>query len=254
MIGRAIEDGLIGSADDPIVDYLPELRGSGLESVTIANLLEMASGIHYEGSGSGGLPWQDDARTYYDPELRQAALTGRALDNPPGSVWQYNNWHPILLGLILERATGMHVADYLSQTIWQPIGAEVAATWSLDSNEDAFEKMESGLNGRARDFARFGLLYATGGAIAGRQIIPADWVATSTQAKVAPNYGYMWWIDRASSVPAFAALGNLGQMIYVVPSRDIVVVRFGEHGNGTDLMAVAREIAAQVDSVTALGR
>jgi CubicO group peptidase (beta-lactamase class C family) len=110
LVGRAIADGQIGSVDDPITAYLPELDGRGLEDVTIAHLLEIASGIRYDGEGSGGTPWQDDARTYYDPELRALAL-GVQRGGPPGGTWQYNNYHPQLLGLILERTTGMTVSD-----------------------------------------------------------------------------------------------------------------------------------------------
>jgi CubicO group peptidase (beta-lactamase class C family) len=243
LVGAAIADGFIGSVDDPITTYLPELEGRGLDGVTIAHLLSMASGIAYDGGGAGGMPWQDDAKTYYDPELRALALSVSA-SSPPGT-WQYNNYHPLLLGMMLERATGMAVADYLSQEIWQPVGMEASGSWSLDSIEDGFEKMESGINARARDFARFGLLYAREGMIDGRQVVPADWVATSTSPKAADDYGFMWWVQSAGDQPAFAARGNLGQVIFVVPGTDVVVVRFGERYGQVDWMGLAAEVAAQ---------
>jgi CubicO group peptidase (beta-lactamase class C family) len=140
----------------------------------------------------------------------------------------------------------MAVADYLSAKIWQPVGMEAPASWSLDSNEDGFEKMESGINGLARDFARFGLLYAREGEIGGERILPAEWVAASTAAKVAPDYGYFWWVATAGEEAAFAARGNLGQLIFVVPDTDVVVVRFGERDGEVDWLALAREVAAQV--------
>jgi CubicO group peptidase (beta-lactamase class C family) len=87
----------------------------------------------------------------------------------------------LLLGIILERATGVPVAKYLEQKIWQPVGAEFPASWSLDSQETGFEKMESGINARAIDFAKFGRLYLNGGNWGGKQIIPEDWVQASTQ-------------------------------------------------------------------------
>ena len=243
LVGRAIAGGRIGSVDDAIVTYLPELAGRNLDGVTIAHLLEMASGIRYDGGGSGGTPFQDDAKTYYEPDLRRLALAVERA-GPPGSQWQYNNYHPQLLGLILERTTGMSVSDYLSQELWKPLGMEAPASWSLDSNKGGFEKMESGINAHAADFARFGLLFAHDGEIGGRQLLGADWVRTSTEPKVKDDYGYFWWTDPASTQRAFAARGNLGQLIYVAPDKDVVVVQFGEHSGDVNWLAIAREIAA----------
>lgn len=244
LVGRALVESRIRSVDDPITTYLPELAGRDLDNVTIANLLEMASGLRYDGHGSGGTPWQDDARTYYDPDLRRLALTVQPA-GPPAIQWQYDNYHPLLLGLILERTTGMSVSEYLSRELWQPLGTEAPASWSLDSNKDGLEKMESGLNGRAADFARFGLLFARRGEIDGQQLLPADWVETSTHPRVKADYGFFWWIDPASDSHAFAARGNKGQLIYVVPDHDLVIVRFGERAGGVDWLGLAREIADQ---------
>ena len=148
----------------------------------------------------------------------------------PDSRWQYNNYHPLLLGLILERATGRHVADYLSEKIWQPLGTEAPASWSLDSRHDGFEKMESGINARAVDFARFGRLFLNGGMQDGRQIVPRAWVAMATRPnapELKTDYGLMWWLDPAGR-GVLLRVGNFGQFIYVAPDRNAVVVRLGE--------------------------
>jgi CubicO group peptidase (beta-lactamase class C family) len=108
--------------------------------------------------------------------------------------------------------------------------------------------MESGLNAKPRDFVRFGLLYAHEGRVGDRQVLPADWVAISTAPKVAPDYGYFWWVDTASPTEAFAARGNLGQLIYVVPDEDLVIVRFGERRGDVDWLALARSLARQIRS------
>ncbi len=253
LIGAAIADGSIGSVDDPIVRYLPELAGYGVDGVTIRHLLAMDSGLRYSGVGSGGTPWQDDAKTYYDPDLRSLALTVRPAV-PPGTRWEYNNYHPLLLGLILERATGRHVADYLSDKIWQPLGMEAPASWSLDSRHDAFEKMESGINARAVDFARFGRLMLNRGTWQGRQILPGAWIELATRAnapKLNPGYGLMWWLD-TTRPGRFYAAGNLGQYIYVAPDRNMVVVRLGERYGGIDMQAwptVLRDMADRAPKV-----
>ncbi|MCA9955591.1 MAG: serine hydrolase, partial [Anaerolineales bacterium] len=123
LVGIAIAEGHIHSVTDPITDYLPELaeRDPAFANITIRDLLLMSSGIHY-----AEFPFVngDDAKTYYYPDLRDLALNQTEIDGAPGELFLYNNYHPLLLGLILERATGQSVADYLAQKIWQPMGAE----------------------------------------------------------------------------------------------------------------------------------
>jgi CubicO group peptidase (beta-lactamase class C family) len=251
LVGIAIGEGLIGSVDDPIVHYLPELKGRGLEGVKIRHLLSMTSGLRYDGSGQGGMPWQDDARTYYDPDLRRLALTVQPAVEP-GARWQYNNYHPLLIGLILERATGRSVSAYLSEKLWQPLGMEAPGSWSLDSRHDAFEKMESGLNGRAVDFARFGRLFLRGGVWQEQALVPRTWVATATRPlpdSPVQHYGYLWWIDSARPGRFFAA-GNFGQFIYVAPDRDAVVLRFGERYGGIDSQTWVGILRGMADATT----
>ncbi len=121
LVGIAIEEGVIGGIDDPITEYLPELleRDARFGDIKIRHLLNMSSGIHYVETG---LPNGDDALTYYFDDLEKLALERTTIDGPPGEEWLYNNYHPLLLGVILERTTGMLVADYLEAKIWQPIG------------------------------------------------------------------------------------------------------------------------------------
>ena len=232
LVGIAIEEGYIGSVDDPITNYIPELKGAGMDEITIRHLLTMSSGLKYSGEGGGGDPFGDDAKTYYDPDLRELALTVEP-EVEPGMRWEYNNYHPLLLGMILERATDRPVATYLSQKIWQPLGMEADGSWSLDGEEDGFEKMESGINGRAIDFAKFGRLYLNRGEWNGKQVVPASWVEESTRADTTTDpadfYQYFWWVDVARAERGrFLARGNLGQFIYVAPDKDLVIVRMGE--------------------------
>ena len=245
LIGTAIADGFILSVDDPITDYIPELaeRDPAFADITIRDLLRMSSGIKYrETSFFNG----DDTKTYYYPDLRQLALEETTVIDPPGSYFLYNNYHPLLLGMILERATGMPVTAYLEDKIWHPIGMEFDGSWSLDSETTGFEKMESGINGRAIDFAKFGRLYLNNGKWDGTQVVPADWVAKSTRPDASLDkgayypdagifkshdgyYGYLWWgLRHEESSYDFAALGNHGQFIYVSPQKNLIIVRNGE--------------------------
>jgi CubicO group peptidase (beta-lactamase class C family) len=242
LVGIAIGEGKIAGVDDPITTYLPELaeRDPRFSRITIEALLRMSSGIRYQ-----EFPFLhgDDAKTYYYPDLRTLALEQTEVVGEPGRAFLYNNYHPLLLGLILERATGVPVAEYLQEKIWKPLGMEYPGSWSLDSTATGFPKLESGINARAIDFARFGRLYLNGGAWEGRQIVPAAWVAESTRMEPVADrgsyypdefalpsaelrYGYMWWgICRGEGGCDFAAEGNLGQMIYVSPRSRLIMVK-----------------------------
>jgi CubicO group peptidase (beta-lactamase class C family) len=200
----------------------------------------MASGLRYE---ENSLPWGDDAQTYYSTDLRELALEDTEIIEPPGTRWLYNNYNPLLLGMILERATGMPVAEYLERRLWKPLGSEFGASWSMDSERSGFEKMESGLNARAIDFAKLGVLYLNGGDWEGREILPRSWVETSTGPQAAPHYGYWWWVEPDGS---FLARGNHGQLVYVDPSRGLVMARSGTTDGDVDWPAVLAGLAERI--------
>lgn len=245
LVGIATAEGKIHSIDDPITRYLPELleRDPRFAKITIRHLLNMSSGIQYV---ENGFINGDDALTYYYPDLHELALRKTSIAGEPGKTWLYNNYHPLLLGILLERATGMPVAQYLETKLWQPVGAEYPASWSLDSQQTAFEKMESGINARAIDFAKLGRLYLNGGNLDGLQILPEDWVRQATRMDPAVNraeyypewmdqpYGQvyhqsLWWgVQQGDGNYGFAAQGNYGQEIFVSPEKRIIIVRNGE--------------------------
>jgi CubicO group peptidase (beta-lactamase class C family) len=241
LVGMAIEDGVL-ALDDPITKHIPELldRDPRFARITVEHLISMASGLRYEESN---LPWGDDAQTYYGANLRELALEDTEILEAPGREWLYNNYNPLLLGMILERATGMSVSRYLEQKLWQPLGSEFSASWSLDSERSGFEKMESGLNARAIDFVRLGVLYANGGEWEGRQIVPREWIRASTAPHAAPYYGYWWWVEPGG---VFLARGNHGQLVYVDPASDLVIARFGTTDADVDWPPVLGDLAGRL--------
>ena len=249
LVGIAIEEGYIHSVDDPIIWYLPELRSKGLDSVTIRHLLTMSTGIRYVHGHElppllRPLPFSDDSWTTDFPNLRSLALSVKPDGETPGAAWKYNNYYPQLLGMILERSTHQSVSEYLQEKIWKPLGMEYPASWSLDSNESGFEKMEQGINARAIDFAKFGVLFLNNGNWNGQQIIPEQWVNESTSPDLNDNrpwrvaadwkdangyYKYMWWGRvRPDGSYVYLARGGMNQQwIYVSPQERVVIVHFG---------------------------
>jgi len=253
LVGIAVAEGTIYSVDDPVTDYLPELaeRDPRFEAITIRHLMMMASGLDYQEMRPALFNGDDPLTTYY-PDQRQAALEFTEIVDRPGEYFRYNKYHPQLLGLILERATGTTVTDYMQQKLWKPTGTEFDGSWSLDSEGSGFEKMEAGLNARAIDYAKLGRLYLAGGAWNGAQVIPVEWVTESTQVDQATQrsdyypdemgqtifndlngyYKYMWYgFFRGEDSYDFAAEGDHGQFIYVSPAKNLIIVRNGlEYG------------------------
>jgi CubicO group peptidase (beta-lactamase class C family) len=231
LVGIAVGQGRIGSVEDPITRYVPELLGRDRRfgQITLRHLLTMTSGLRYQEGG----PWGDDTATYYAPDLRKLALEQTEVVEAPGRRFHYNNFNPLLVGLALERAVGMPVASYLERRLWRPLGMEADGSWSLDSKASGFEKMESGLNARAVDFAKLGLLVARDGRFRGRQLLPRGWVQDLTRMPTgvggAPtgSYRFFWWTQDDRHPPAAFARGKYGQHLYVVPASDLVLVRFG---------------------------
>ena len=245
MIGKLIEEKKILGVNQSITDFIPELleRDTRFSKIRICDLLGMTSGINYSKKS------HDDTKTYFDPNLRNLAINGTRIQTEPDEVFLYNNYNPLLLGIIIERAARKSVSSYMEEKIWKSMGAEYDAGWSLDSKEDGFEKMESGINARAIDFARFGCLFRDMGIVDGIQVISKEWILESLfdHHKGNPNfyadefgkkiknaekggyYGYFWYglYREDFSRDDFFAAGNKSQIIYVCPKSNTVIVRFG---------------------------
>jgi CubicO group peptidase (beta-lactamase class C family) len=262
LIGLAIQDGYIKSVRQPVSDFIPEWNDTVFSSITIEDLLLMRSNISYE----EGFAWfTDDAKTYYMPDLRELVLYKTRADEKYHGQFHYNNYHPLLLGIILERSTGRNVADYFREKIWDKIGAEYDASWSLDSEATLFEKMESGLNFRSIDYLKIGSMLLNHGTFNGRNVINAGWIEESTIAP-APlasfdtdsayladrnvGYRYMWYsMENNQGGHDFFAAGKYGQYLYVSPENGVVIVRTGtDTGNVVFWPEVFQQIAKYAGS------
>jgi CubicO group peptidase (beta-lactamase class C family) len=245
LVGIAIGEGAIKSIDDPITDYLPELKAQqGFDAITIRNLLTMGSGIRYR---FALFPWDEFVLAGFYPDLRELLLTDMKIVEPPGKTFHYNNFNTELLGMILERATHRALSEYLEEKIWQPLGMEYPAEWSLDHEPNGLELSATLLNARAIDFGKFGRLFLNEGNWNGRQIVPHNWAVDSTTRDPADNrdwetfrrwrnfggyYKYFWWgVSLGGGDYEYLANGTYGQFIFISPRTRVVIVRTaGEDG------------------------
>ena len=246
LIGIAVDKRLIKSIDDPLIKYVPELKGRGFDHLTIRDMLTMDTGIAFQ-HDIGFAPLNpfvsDDAKQYYTDNLRQMLLNVHSSDQSIGADFHYNDFYALLEGLILQRVTGETVTQFTQDQLWQPMGMEYNASWSLDSTADGFEKTNSALNARAIDFARFGELFLHQGSWNGHQIISSQWVTESTTPDPSDHrpftnipawkqaggyYKYGWWgLNNSTGTYDYLAWGKQGQILYVSPSTNTVVVRLG---------------------------
>ena len=236
LVGAAIKDGLIKSVDDPLTDYIPELKGSGYDGVTVKQLLTMTSGVK----------WNED---YADPKSDVALFLAtepedgvdpiivymKTLKNEaePGTRWQYNTGETNLIGVLVAKATGKSLSDYLSEKVWAPYGMSADAEWLL--NEGGKEIGGCCISARVRDYARFGQFAMDGGKIGDVSVVPDGWFAKAAtkQADIAVDgagYGYQWWTYDDGS---YAAQGIFGQGIFIDPKRKLVIATNGNWPSAT---------------------
>lgn len=228
LIGCAIDDGLINSVDDSVVCYLPDLDENEFKGVTIRDLLNMTSGIKF--SENYFNPLSNAAGFYYGKGIRKK-ISRLKVDKKPGQTFNYNSGNSQLLGLLLEKVlSGRSVSEYLHEKIWNPLGMEYDATWSIDSNYNGIEKTFCCVNARAIDFAKIGSLYLKKGFWRGKPVISENWVNSSTRIDTTSNgkwfYHNQWWIHSKNG--DFGAEGHNGQFIYVNPQKNLVIVRLGK--------------------------
>ena len=227
LAGAALRDGFIKSLDDKVSVYIPDLKGSAYDDVSVRQLLTMTSGVRW--NEDYGDPNSDVARfNNHKPEAGMDALVSymRKLprDVPAGTRWLYSTGETNLVGILVSQATKKPLADYLAEKVWQPVGMEQPATWLLSKTGQ--EISGCCIQASARDYARFGQFILDGAKVQGQSIVPDDWLAAATTSRTSigqpgRGYGYQWWTYDSGS---FAARGIFGQGIFIDPQRKIVIV------------------------------
>lgn len=240
LVGIALNEGKLASLDDPATKYVPELKGTGYDGVTIRQILQMRSGIDYvERYDFGAHPsfagkLHEQAIVLNKMRFAAGALEVKPRD-PPGAKFNYSTLNTMVLGWVLENATGAKLEDYTREKLWGPLGAQADAFWMADGPPGQGRALNGmGFNATLRDYGRLGLLLLNKGRRGDTQIVPAAWIRQATTMLPTglsassgagfPGYGFqIWQVDDEPG--AFAAVGLAGQYIYVSPATDTVIVK-----------------------------
>lgn len=253
LLGVAIDEGRIASVDEPVTRFLPELRGNDprFERITLRHLLSMRSGIAFD---EGYRSPVSEAATFYLGRDLKAEVARLRIEGDPNQAYAYKSGDTQLLAMALQRAVGEPLARYAERRLWQPMGAQHDASWSLDSAESGQARAFCCLNARAVDYLRLGLMVLNGGEWNGRRIVSAEWLRQSTAAQSGlpgatdaaarnierpgtPQAAFYAWQWRRRPVPGNApaqpgervyAQGLYGQILLIDPASQTVVLRLGQ--------------------------
>ncbi|PWI30824.1 serine hydrolase [Flavobacteriaceae bacterium LYZ1037] len=239
LIGVAVEEGHIKSIEEPVETYTPELKGSAYEGVRIKDVLQMSTGVKFnEDYGDFFSDINRWGRGFAMGTSQDVFATTLERELEPGTVNHYVSINTHVLGMVLKRATGKTITDYMQEKLYNPLGMEFDGYWLLDG--DKMEMVLGGLNLTLRDYAKVGSLFLNEGAFKGEQIVPKNWVQASTtpdaphvQPGESFGYGYQWWIPK-SEQGEYMAMGVYGQYIYINPATKTVIVKLSANPKYND--------------------
>jgi CubicO group peptidase (beta-lactamase class C family) len=237
LVGAAIKDGYIKSVDEMVSAYIPEMKGSPYDDVSIAQLLTMTSGVRWNedyGDRTSDVARFNEHKAEPGIDATVSYMRKLPREAPAGTKWVYKTGETNLIGVLVSKATKKSVSQYLSEKIWAPFGMEQDASWILGST--GHEISGCCIQASTRDFARFGLFILSGGQVEGKSLLPDGWIATATTKQTdigAPGrgYGYQWWTNDDGS---FAAQGIFGQGIFIDPKRRLVIASNSNWPSATD--------------------
>lgn len=228
-LGKAIQEKKIAGLDQLVGDFFPEFSTGKAATLTVGDLSSMASGLNWDESYYS--PFSVTTQAYFDKDL-PAIIKNLQVTSQPGQNFLYLSGNTQLLAMVIEKATGESLANYVSEKFWQPMGAENEALWQTDE-KDGIVKAYCCIASNARDFSRFGKLYKQYGKWEGKQILDSTFVTTSIKPRFKddPEYGYGWWLAKFQDKDVFYMRGHLGQYVIVIPEDDLIITRLGHRSN-----------------------
>lgn len=247
LLGKAIEQGYIKSLDQPVSDFLPEFSEGLAAKMTIGHLSNMASGTNWDERYYS--PFSIVTRAYFDDDLEKVMLSLK-MATEPGKSFKYSSGDTQMLAMVIEKATGKKLYDYLTESFWKPLGSENPTLWQVDSENHDLVKAYCCIASNAKDFARFGKLYKDHGKWNGKHILDSTFVAKSLKPVYADGavYGYGWWLKTIRDKHFFMMRGHLGQYVIVEPNDNLILVRLGHSkGDNTQVGAFTSDINTYIE-------
>ena len=247
LMFKAIEEGFIKSLDQPVGDFFPEFSEGLAAKMTVGDLSSMASGTNWDEAYYS--PFSITTRAYFDDDLEKVIL-GLKVVNEPGTAYKYASGDTQLLAMVIEKATGKKLYNYLSESFWKPLGSENSTLWQVDSDDHDLVKAYCCIASNAKDFARFGKLFKDHGKWNGKQILDSTHVAKMVTPRFAesPQYGYGWWLKDTGDKRFFMMRGHLGQYVIVEPDDNVIIVRLGHSkGAGDAVASFTNDISVYID-------
>ena len=256
LCGIAVDEGYIESIDDPVTKYLPELKGKDprWEMLTIRYLLCMLSGLDFDDEYEFNIKELKTvnaiARLNYGHNLVKQ-IRGLKFRCDPGTQFHYESMTTAILGVVIERATGRHYADYLSEKVWKPLQMESVALINIDSRKHHAAHAFGGITCTLKDLAKIGRLYLNNGMWDGKRIVSEEWIHLTTDFDPKSNYHYSWYDVRferfePGPYPGFYAIGIYNQVLYINPHKNLIMVRIGADNIG---WATIPEVFEQLSNV-----
>lgn len=239
MCGIAVDDGYIHSIDDPVTDYLPELKKKDpmWQKLTIRHLLDMNSGLDFDDTYYFGLKNFDRlnaiAKLNYGRNVMKQ-IRKLKFRCEPGTEHRYESMTSQILGVVIERASNKRFADYLSEKVWVPMQMESPALVDIDSRKHDVPHTFGGITLTMKDLAKIGRLYLNNGMWNGKRIVSEEWIRQSTEYDTSnEGYHFNWYnsssySDETPEYPGYYALGICAQVLYVNPYKNLIIVRVGD--------------------------
>ena len=234
MLGKAIMEGYIKGLDQPVSDFFKEYSDGLAAELTVGHLASMSSGMEWDEKYYSVI--NITSESYFTRDLRSLILHQKIIKKP-GQSFRYSSGDTQLLGMVIEKATGVSLSSYLSEKFWIPMGAENTALWQIDSKKNKMEKAYCCISGSARDFARFAKLYINNGRWNSEQILDSTFIkqAISPVFDNSNYYGYGWWLYNFNGNKVFTMNGHRGQFVISFPKENIIIVRQGEYNEKGDV-------------------
>jgi CubicO group peptidase (beta-lactamase class C family) len=254
LCGIAVDEGYIESIDDPVTKYLPELKGRDprWEKLTIRYLLCMFSGLDFDDEYEFNIKALKSvnaiAKLNYGHNLMKQ-IRRLKFRRDPGTKFHYESMTTAILGVVIERATGMRYADYLSEKVWKPLQMESVALINIDSRKHRVAHAFGGITCTLKDLAKIGRLYVNEGLWDGRRIVSEEWIHLTTDYNPKATYHYSWYDVRfdgfeTGQYPGYYALGICHQVLYVNPHKKLIMVRIGlDNGRGGYIPGVFEQLS-----------